>query len=60
MVVKRETEEKWVKSGLGFRVRWMIRFSVALDILKSVELCFNFLRNGWGYSFRFGSCISDF
>ena len=47
-VVKRVTEEKWVNSGLGFRVRWRICFSVALDILKSVELCFNFLRNGLG------------
>ncbi|KAF2594535.1 hypothetical protein F2Q70_00045052 [Brassica cretica] len=35
-VVKRVTEEKWVNSGLGFRVLWRICFSVALDILKSV------------------------
>lgn len=33
-VVKREIEEKWVESGLVFRVRWRIRFSVELDILK--------------------------
>lgn len=33
-VVKREIEEEWVESGLGFRVRWRIRFSVELDILK--------------------------